>query len=308
MEKIYRWLLAVCFLVTVFAVPAKAAEPKVMVTDYKVKEETITAGEEFELSVTLYNTAKKNVKNMKVAVISEAGELLPAKGAGTAYIEQLDAQTEETLVFQMVAANGLEEKSYKLMIKLNYEDNYGSPYTVEDAVYLPIQLEQRYSLTDLVIDGEFILGEDLEITGMVNNLGKGTLYNVTVKTSGDNISEQESYIGNIEPGKSGSLDMIVEANHLSDGTQRMNYITVIYEDAQGNQQEQQEKLEQLGSGSENAITAPVYANLEKVKEETEHTGIGKIVLIVAIVFAVAALIFWLSYKKWKRKKKILEEF
>lgn len=308
MVKIYRWLLAVCFLVTVLAVPAKAAEPKVMVTDYKVKEETITAGEEFELSVTLYNTAKKNVKNMKVAVISEAGELLPAKGAGTAYIEQLDAQTEETLVFQMVAANGLEEKSYKLMIKLNYEDNYGSPYTVEDAVYLPIQLEQRYSLTDLVIDGEFILGEDLEITGMVNNLGKGTLYNVTVQTSGDNISEQKSYIGNIEPGKSGSLDLIVEANHLSDGTQRMNYITVIYEDAQGNQQEKQEKLEQLGSGSENAITAPVYANLEKVKEETEHTGIGKIVLIVAIVFAVAALIFWLSYKKWKRKKKILEEF
>ncbi|MCM1180377.1 MAG: hypothetical protein NC347_08990 [Clostridium sp.] len=308
MVKIYRWLLAVCFLVTVLAVPAKAAEPKVMVTDYKVKEETITAGEEFELSVTLYNTAKKNVKNMKVAVISEAGELLPAKGAGTAYIEQLDAQTEETLVFQMVAANGLEEKSYKLMIKLNYEDNYGSPYTVEDAVYLPIQLEQRYSLTDLVIDGEFILGEDLEITGMVNNLGKGTLYNVTVQTSGDNISEQKSYIGNIEPGKSGSLDLIVEANHLSYGTQRMNYITVIYEDAQGNQQEKQEKLEQLGSGSENAITPPVYANLEKVKEETEHTGIGKIVLIVAIVFAVAALIFWLSYKKWKRKKKILEEF
>ncbi|MDE6434554.1 MAG: hypothetical protein K2L07_10030 [Lachnospiraceae bacterium] len=308
MEKIYRWLLAVCFLVIAFTVPVKAAEPKVMVTDYKVKEDKITAGGEFELSVTIYNTAKKNVKNMKVAVLSEAGELLPAKGAGTAYIEQLNAETEETLVFQMAAANGLEEKSYKLMIKLNYEDNYGSPYAVEDAIYLPLQLEQRYSLTDLTIDGKFILGEELEITGMVNNLGKGTLYNVTVKTSGDNISEKESYIGNIEPGKSGSLDMIVEAKHLSDGTQRMNYITVIYEDEKGNKQEKQEKLEQLGPASDIAITAPVYENLEKVKEEKTDTKTGKITLIVGIVFALAVLIFWLSYRKWKRKKKILEEF
>lgn len=307
MKKIYRWLLIVCFLVTAFTVTVQAAEPKVMVTDYKVKEEKITAGGEFELSVTLYNTAKKNVKNMKVTVLSEAGELLPAEGAGTAYVAQLDAETEETLAFQMMAANGLEEKSYKLMIKLAYEDNYGSPYAVEDAIYLPIQLEQRYSLTDLTIDGEFTLGEELEITGMVNNLGKGTLYNVTVKTSGENISETESYIGNVEPGKSGSLDMIVRAEHVSEGTQKMNYITVVYEDRQGNRQEKQEKLEQLLSPDCN-IEAPLYENLEKVKEEKKDTGIGKTILIVGIVLAAAAVIFCLSYRKRKRKKKILEEF
>lgn len=307
MKKIFRWILAVCVCVTAYTVTALAAEPKVMVTDYKVKEEKITAGEEFELSITLYNTAKKNVKNMKVTVLSEAGELLPAKGAGTAYVAQIDAETEETLAFPMMAANGLEEKSYKLMIQLAYEDNYGSPYTVEDAIYLPIQLEQRYSLTDLIIDGDFTLGEELEITGMVNNLGKGTLYNVSVKTSGDNISETESYIGNIEPGKSGSLDVIVTADHLSEGTQKMNYITVIYEDRKGNKQEKQEKLEQLLSADCN-ITAPLYENLEKVKEEKKDTGTGKIILIVGIVLVAAIVIFWLSYRKWKRKKKILEEF
>lgn len=307
MRKVYKWLLAVCFLVAAYTVNVEAAEPKVMVTDYKVKEEKITAGGEFELSVTLYNTAKKNIKNMKVTVLSEAGELLPAKGAGTAYVAQIDAETEEALTFQMKAAEGLEEKSYKLMVKLAYEDNYGSSYTVEDAIYLPIQLEQRYSLTDLMINGDFVLGEELEITGMVNNLGKGTLYNVTVKTSGENISETESYIGNIEPGKSGNVDMLVTAQHLSEGTQRMNYITVVYEDRQGNKQEKQEKLEQL-LNPDNDITAPVYGNLEKVKEEQQKNGAGKLILIVGITAFVIAMVSFMGYRKWKRKKRIQEEF
>lgn len=307
MRKVCRWLMAVCFLVAVYAVNVEAAEPKVMVTDYKVKEEKITAGGEFELSVTLCNTAKKNIKNMKVTVVSEAGELLPAKGAGTAYVAQIDAETEETLTFQMKAAEGLEEKSYKLMVKLAYEDNYGSSYTVEDAIYLPVQLEQRYSLTDLMINGDFVLGEELEITGMVNNLGKGTLYNVTVKTSGENISETESYIGNIEPGKSGNVDMLVTAQHLSEGTQRMNYITVVYEDRQGNKQEKQEKLEQL-LNPDNDITAPVYGNLEKVKEEEQKNGTGKLILIVGITAFAIAMVSFMGYRKWKRKKRIQEEF
>lgn len=307
MRKVCRWLMAVCFLVAVYAVNVEAAEPKVMVTDYKVKEGKITAGGEFELSVTLCNTAKKNIKNMKVTVLSEAGELLPAKGAGTAYVAQIDAETEETLTFQMKAAEGLEEKSYKLMVKLAYEDNYGSSYTVEDAIYLPIQLEQRYSLTDLMINGDFVLGEELEITGMVNNLGKGTLYNVTVKTSGENISETESYIGNIESGKSGNVDMLVTAQHLSEGTQRMNYITVVYEDRQGNKQEKQEKLEQL-LNPDNDITAPVYGNLEKVKEEEQKNGTGKLILIVGITAFAIAMVSFMGYRKWKRKKRIQEEF
>ena len=305
MKKILGWILAVYICMSLFTMTVNAAEPKVMVTDYKVKEEKITAGGEFELSVTLYNTAKKNVKNMKVSVLSEAGELLPAEGAGTAYVAQLDAEKEEILTFKMKAADGLEEKSYKLMVKLAYEDSYGTAYTVEDAIYLPIQLEQRYSLTDLVVDGKFTLGEELEITGMVNNLGSGTLYNVTVKTSGDNISTQESYIGNIEPGKSGSMDLLVKAEHVSEGTQRCNYVTVVYEDKQGNQREQKELLVSL---QEEEIVPPLYENLEKIKEEKKSTNAGKTVVSIVGILAVLVFVFWLGYKKWQRKKKILEEF
>ncbi len=130
---------------------------------------------------------------------------------------------------------------------------------------------------------------------------------MTVKISGENISEMESYIGNIEPGKSGNVDMLVTAQHLSEGTQRMNYITIVYEDRQGNKQEKQEKLEQL-LNPDNDITAPVYKNLEKVKEEEKKTGAGRLILVVGIVVVVIAMVSLLGYRKWKRKQRIQEEF
>lgn len=307
MKKVYGWLLAVFLGLAAFTVTSQAAEPKVMVTDYKIKEKEITAGGEFNLSVTIYNTAKKNVKNMKVSVLSEAGEILPAEGAGTAYVEQLDAQTEETISFKMKAADGLEEKSYKLQVSLAYEDTNGVSYTVEDAIYLPVQLEQRYSFTDVMVDGEFTLGEELEITGSINNLGNGTLYNVSVKTSGDNISEQNSYIGNIEPGKSGSVDLVVTASHLSDGTARENYVIVSYEDKQGNQQESKELLS-VFQQPDSEIVAPVYENVEVVKEKKDTTNTGKIVTGMIAAVVIIGVVVFMAYRKWKRKQRILEEF
>lgn len=309
MKKLCGCFLAVFMWMIVFTMNAKAAEPKVMLTDYKVKENKITAGEEFELSITIYNTAKKNVKNMKVSIVSEAGEILPEEGAGTAYIAQLDAETEETLSFKMKAADNLEEKSYKVTVKLEYEDSSGySAYTVEDAIYLPAQLEQRYSFSDITVDGSFILGEELEIIGKINNLGKGTLYNVSIKTVGDNISSQKSYIGNIETGKSGNVDMIVDASHISDGTQKNNYVIITYEDKEGKQQESKELLENLKHDEACLIRAPLYENLEKVKEEKTENGTGKAVAIAVVILITFMIFVMLFYNRWKRKKKIQEEF
>ena len=50
-----------------------AAEPKVMVTDYKIKENEVVAGGTFTLEVTIKNTADKKISNLKMAVASEGG-------------------------------------------------------------------------------------------------------------------------------------------------------------------------------------------------------------------------------------------
>ena len=96
-----------------------------MVTEYKIKEHEVVAGGTFTLEVTIKNTADKKISNLKMAVASEGGELIPASGAGTGYLAGLEGGETYTFEFPMQAAANLEEKAYKLTVTDEYEDRYG---------------------------------------------------------------------------------------------------------------------------------------------------------------------------------------
>lgn len=296
---IYFILVFVLATASFAGIQSKAAEPKVMVTDYKTNPASVVSGESFQLTLTLKNTASKRVRNLKLTVSSEAGELLPEKGAGTEYINELSAEQELEITFDMMAVKGLEEKAYKLAIKSEYEDVNGYSYTVEDNIFIPISLKQRLSITDVLSDDTVKLGDDVEITGMVNNLGEGTLYNVSVKVEGENVSEQTSYIGNIESGKSGSIDIITKTTHSNEMSTK-NFMTITYEDKQGKKYEKKEEI------SIN-VEAIDYSNLTTLKE-AKKTGVSKTTIIIIAVVILVLIIIILSVIKWRRKKKILEEF
>ncbi|MCM1272659.1 MAG: hypothetical protein NC225_10030 [Clostridium sp.] len=299
-KNIYIFIMAVMLAIASFAgMQSKAAEPKVMVTDYQLNPTAVVSGESFKLILTLKNTASKKVRNLKLTVSSEAGELLPAKGAGTEYISEFPAEQEMEITFDMMAVKGLEEKAYKLTIKSEYEDVNGYSYTVEDNIFIPISLKQRLSITDVLTDDSVKLGDDVEITGMVNNLGEGTLYNVSVRVEGENIDEQVSYIGNIESGKSGNIDIITKTTHSNEMASK-NSMIITYEDKQGNKFEESQEISIY-------VDAIDYSNLTTLKE-TKKEGISKTTTITIVAVALLILIIILSVMRYRRKKKILEEF
>lgn len=284
-------------------VQVNAATPRVMLSDYTIEEGNIIAGKEFTLKLVLQNTAaKSSVRNLKITVSSENGEFLPTEGAGTAYLEKIDAASVAELTFPMRAVDGLAEKSYKLSIKTEYEDAGGNSYEVTDNIYLAITLEQRLSITDVYLaDYDLQLGDTVEISGTVNNLGAGTLYNVTAHVTGDNVMEQESYIGNIESGKSGMLDVLTKADVISHNVGDKNYLSITYEDKAGNEYTKQTELTIT-------VAQPIYENLEKVKDTADVSGVIRNIGIIAAVIAVIALIIFISYKRWKKKQRMLDEF
>lgn len=304
MKKLLGLFICICVGILASAGTVQAATPRVMVSDYSVKEGVVTSGKEFTLTITLKNTAAKAVKNIKLSISTENGELLPAKGAGTAYVDQIDADSEEKLTFKMIAAKGLEEKAYKLSLKTEYESSAGMGYTVDEAVFIPISLEQRLSITDFSLGGEFRdfeLGETVEVCAVVNNLGEGMLYNVTAKVQGDNLQEVETYIGNIESGKSDTVDVLTKAIAVSESDQIKNYIYISYEDREGNvYQEKQD----IGIG----ITVPVYKDLEKVKENKDYSDIVKKAVKVIILIALILGVILFFVRRKKRKQQLLDEF
>lgn len=305
MRKIINVFICLCLGILMSANVAMAATPRVMVSDYSVKEKEVISGKEFTLTISLKNTAVKAVKNVKLSISTENGELLPAKGAGTAYVEQIDGNSEKEFTFKMMAANGLEEKAYKLALKTEYESSGGIGYTVEESVFIPVSLEQRLSVTDIFLTGGTVesleIGDTVEISAVVNNLGDGVLYNVAAQIKGDNLQELESYIGNIESGKSGTIDALTKATVVTQGDKKDNRIIITYEDKDGNVYEKEYELEVT-------VSEPVYENLEKVKETGKYSGAVKKVVWILIVIVMIGFIVWLFIKRKKRKQQILDEF
>ena len=294
-------VLLLCMLVSVPQTIVKAAQPKVLVSAFSVNPKTVVAGEEFTLSLTLTNTYKNKVKNMKVTVCSENGDLYAVGTTGSLYVAEIAGNSDEEIAFSMCASAGLSEKSYKLTVKMEYEDNSGYSYTMEDSLFLPVTLRQRLSVTDILSDTVKV-GDDLELSAKVNNLGEGNLYNVRATIEGNHVETQTTHIGTIEAGKSGNLDIITSATRMTDSTEVLSQdtLTIIYEDKAGN--EYTENVDVWFS-----IGTVSYEDLEVLKEAPKDEGIGAKGVAMIGVCALLAVVIVIRIIKWRKKKKYLEE-
>lgn len=300
MKKFTYLIVMLCILF--MSTNVEAATPRVMVSDYHVKEGQVVSGEKFELNITLKNESSNSVKNIKMTISTENGELLPVQGAGTAYIKEIKGGEEQEVSFPMEAAYGLEEKSYKLAIKTEYEGG-GIGYSVDEAVFIPVSLKQRLSVTDIYTpENTYEVGDTVEISANVNNLGSGSLYNVSAKVVGDNLSDSETYVGNIEPGKSGTIDLLTKADTVSEVNRKKNQLIIYYEDKSGNQYENEIEINEI------KVTAVVYDDFEVVKEGKDLSGIGKTILWGVIGTILVIVIIWFFVKRRKKKLAYLDEF
>ncbi len=280
----------------------EAATPRLMIADYEISGGSVVGGKKFDLKLTLKNTAAKNaVKNIKVTVTTENGEFLPVDGAGTAYVESINATEEAAITLKMKAIKGLQEKSYKVNIKTEYESNNGYEYTVEEAIFLPVAMEQRVAVTELLVQGaDAKIGDTVEITAKINNMGEGALYNVMATVKGDGIDEMSTFIGNVESGKSGSVDIITLASEVTNEASQ-TYLYITYEDIEGNKQELEQKVSL-------AITSPIYDDLVMIKGDEKKSIDWTVVKWLVGTIVVVGIVAFLIIRRARRKRKLLEEF
>lgn len=296
------WMTILVCLVIQHNLTAHAATPRVMLEDYSVKDGPVVSGKEFTLNLTIKNYSAKQVKNLKVTISTENGDFIPVNGAGSEYIESIAAGETEQISFKLKANDGLEEKSYKMNVVTDYENPSGWEYKAEEVIFLPVTLEQRLSVTDMFVDSEScVVGDTVEISASINNMGEGALYNVMVDVEGDNIEETTSFVGTIDRGKTGNLDVLTKADVVTEGDHTNNKLVIKYENKAG---------EEFTKEAEVFVTVgvPVYENLEKVKEGTDSSVVWKNTARVIGILLLIAIIGYALYRRQKRKQRILEEF
>ena len=220
----------------------KSSTPRIIVTGFSTDPGEVYAGDTFNLTITVQNTAASTaVSNIQFdlkAAKEGAGEsaveaFLPTSGSATIFVKQIPAGGTTDLSIEMTARSDLTQKPYVVELDASYEDEKNNPYTASTSVSIPIKQKARVDTGDAeILPAAIEVGGSSNIMFPIYNKGKTTLYNVSVEFEGESISGGSSFLGKIEPGATGNVDATVTgiAETTDDGT---ILAKISYEDESG---------------------------------------------------------------------------
>lgn len=218
------------------------SKPRLMCTGFETEPKEVKGGENFKLTLHLKNTsALTGIQNIRLEVGSDpVGEasiapFLTESGANSFYIPWIGAEEEYDLEVLMTASSQVPQKIYPLAIGMEYEDWQASSISNKEAVSIQLRQEVRVDHGKIeIMPPEVDLGREANVMFPIYNKGKTTLYNVTVTIpEGQAISAPEFYIGNINPGATAQVDMMVTGDAITDNPDQKQIIQLNYEDENG---------------------------------------------------------------------------
>ncbi|MDO5737400.1 MAG: hypothetical protein Q4P15_13095 [Propionibacteriaceae bacterium] len=216
------------------AVVPGLSTPRLMLSGFTTAPEVVGAGQDFTASFTLRNTSKRTrVQNIKVTMSSgEGAAFLPSNGSSSIFIERISAGDDSIQTMAFHSLPSLEERPYQLTMSVEYEDAVANAYQSQETVSVPVKQTIRADTSAPQVMPEMIqVGQDASVTFNIHNQGKTKLFNAkAVIKDGQPVTGEEIYIGTIEPGSSGAVDMLIRAE--AESTEPM-VVDVTYEDVDG---------------------------------------------------------------------------
>ena len=287
----------------------KASTPRVIVTGFETNPEVVHAGDSFMLTLHLKNTSTAtSVNNMlfefDAAVEGKDSEttyesFLPTAGSNTIFVDKMAKNGTRDIQIEMEARSDLAQKPYAIDVNMSYEDEHVNAYTNKASVSIPVKQEARIDMSQPEVTPSSIdVGSEANVMFSIYNLGKTKLYNVSVKTDSEFFSGGDCFVGNLDSGATGSVDMYLtgEAATTDDGTVKLQ---ITYEDETGAPTTVEKEISLF-------VTEPVYD--DGMNDDTampdgdtgNGMGIGgKIAVVVVILIAagVAGAVIVMKRKK-----------
>ena len=286
------------------------SQPKIIVSGYSVNPSSVTAGEEFTVTVTLKNTSEsKSVQNMTVTASCDSPNLAMQNDSDTFYIGNLGKGKTTDIELKYKTDLETPAQRYNIMLAIGYDNTDATPLTSTGTVVVQVNQPLRVEMEAPQIATEVNAGDTLPITFQIMNLGRNMVYNVRVELSAPGlIPSGTAFIGNMEAGTAmpGNMDVFIGTKDMTEGYEgegkyglTTGVITLIYEDAAG--QEYTEEAE-----FSTAINEPVVpSSATEPEEEPEKAGQWWISVVIGAV-VIAGLVSWQVIRN-KRKVEINED-
>ncbi|MDO4266222.1 MAG: CARDB domain-containing protein [Eubacteriales bacterium] len=294
-----------------------ATKARLIVNSYRTEPEKVYAGNTFTLILELKN-ASENIQasNILLTFSSETGEDKSAifstdNGANSVVINSLAAGATAPVQMVYTAKAGADQGSYKITIKEKYDSPEYKNAEEEVSVDVPVYQYARLSTSSFeVMPSSLEVGSESNVMFGINNTGKVTLYNVAVKFKADSIRENNAYIGNIKPGTTGNVDVMLSAAAPTADDGKVT-AEISYEDEYGNVSTVEKDFELFVSEPvemdpdmmDPGMTEDMYGD----GDEGGISGFFKKYMMYVLGGGAAAVILAAVLIKRHRKKKLEEE-
>lgn len=298
------------------------AKPRIVVTGFETDPAEVFAGDTFTLTIHVQNTSKElEVTNvlfdMQAATEGEDktntySAFLPTSGASSVYMDRIGANTAADIVIEMTAKADLAQKPYVLDVNMKYDAGVMFDLTDTASVSIPISQESRFDTSIPEVAPSYItVGGQSNVMFSIYNTGKTTLYNVQVKFVADSIDEASAFVGNLQSGATGNVDVMLIgiAATMDDGTIVME---ISYEDDAGNVTTVEKPITLYVSEEffdDMMIGDDMMMGDDMMTEEESGPKKGFIIAIVisAIVAVIVVIIVVVNVRKKKKEAKLLAD-
>lgn len=219
---------------------------RIVVDSFETIPETIIAGEPFRLILRMKNaSASIAASNILFTLESEkvdnSSVFTTESGSSSVVVNSLGAGEVTELSVDMLSRAGIDQRSYALTIKETYDSPEFKNASESVTIDIPVrQIARLNTGTMEVMPDSVTVGSESNIMFPINNTGKVILYNVMVAFEADSIQPTDTYVGNIKPGETGNVDVMLSAIAPTMDEGKIK-VRITYEDESGEVQPEVEK-------------------------------------------------------------------
>lgn len=282
---------------------------RIIVDSFETDPAEIYAGQDFTLKVRMKNAsnsiAASNILfTFESETVSDSPVFTTVNGSNSVVVNSLAPGASDTLTIKFSSSPTAEQRSYTITIN----EQYDSPEfkNAKEAVKIAVGLKQEARLntgTIEVMPDAISVGEESNVMFSINNTGKVMLYNVNAVFEADSIQKNEAYVGNIEPGKSGNVDTMINgiAPTTDDGKVKLS---ITYEDENGKVSTVEKEIQLMVNEDQSMDESNVDDtwNSDDVQPEPSTTDkLKHLAIPVGIVGVVLAAVIIVVIRRKKKK-------
>lgn len=299
------------------------SRPRVLVSAYSVEPMIVSAGQEFDLSLTFRNTsANRAVGNIRITLTAveyeeRSGAVFTTVGASnTIFIDSLAPQEEATRVLRMFTVPNAAPRTYNIQVTMDYEDEDFEEFTETEQLSINVRQTTRIEVDNLNIPRHASPWSPVFVDFNIINSGRVRLSGLRISMEGDtfDVTGMNIWVGNMGAGNTASYSG--EFTPMEPG-EHFGVLIVSGEDEIGEIVEFREEFsifveEMMDWGDDMMHGREEWAQWDDFDEfgQEQGGGVSRILLIVIgviAVVAVAAVVAILILRKRRNNRDIFQE-